>query len=399
MALNDDARTGPRIVDFSTHLSGPLASHLLAEAGATIIKVENPKAGDGNRGLEPFIHDRGMFHVALNSGARSLTVSPRSPHWPAIVSALTRWADAVIVGARPADAARRGLDFASLVGHNRELVYCLISGFGVRGPWKNVTAHGQTIDAYAGQVEVEWRDGVPGTRKGWRSAGATLAGVFAALGVYAGLDKVRRGQGPQHVGVSLWGSALWWAWRDVNCWANLDEPWHDYDELGARYGMYATADGRAILCAPIERKFWVSFCDLLDLPAPWKERGSWERSGMEFGFDDERPVIAARVAERSLADLTALFAANDIPHAPLLTVNEVLASEHAGANGVLREVEVNGGRAEVAASPVHFRTADGEGDADIPLLPAPELGEHTAEVLRELGLDHLVGENLDPGRS
>jgi crotonobetainyl-CoA:carnitine CoA-transferase CaiB-like acyl-CoA transferase len=393
------AVSGPRIVDFSTHMSGPLASHLLAETGATIVKVENPNAGDGNRGLEPFIHDRGMFHVALNSGARSVTVSPRSPHWNTIVGALTRWADAAIVGARPVDAAKRGLDFASLVGHNAELVYCLISGFGDRGPWKDVTAHGQTIDAYAGQVDVEWHEGQPTTRKGWRSAGAQLAGVFAALGVYAGLDKVRRGLGPQHVSVSLWGSATWWAWRDVTCWANLDEPWHDYDQLGSRYGMYATSDGRAILCAPIEKKFWVSFCDLLDLPAEWKERGSWERSGMEFGFDDERQVIASRIVARPLDELTDLFTANAIPHAPLLDVSEVLASEHAAANGVLRSVGVNGGTARVAASPVRFRADADDGDVEFPLLPAPELGVDTDDVLRELGLDDLVGADLNPPRS
>ncbi|MEY2446953.1 MAG: hypothetical protein QOH79_429, partial [Acidimicrobiaceae bacterium] len=169
-----------RIVDFSTHLSGPIASHLLTELGADVIKIERPIIGDGNRGDNPKIHGQGIFHVAANSGVRSLHVSTRSPQWPDVVAGAARWADAVIVGARPQDARKRGLDFASIQQINPRIVYCLISGYGETGPWRGYSAHGQTIDALAGMATVEWRDGLPETPKGWRSTGSTLAGVFGA---------------------------------------------------------------------------------------------------------------------------------------------------------------------------------------------------------------------------
>src|SRR3954454_2122613 len=100
-----------RVVDFSTHLSGPLATHLLTELGATVVKVENPRTGDGNRAIFEVGGGMGLFHLALNSGARSLAVDRRSELWPEVVAAAARWADVVVVGARPLDARKRGTDF------------------------------------------------------------------------------------------------------------------------------------------------------------------------------------------------------------------------------------------------------------------------------------------------
>ena len=120
--------------------------------------------------------------AALNAGARSLTTNVGSDEWPEIVAATARWADAVVVGARPIDAVRRGLDFDTMRAHNPRIVYCALSGFGEDGPWKDYTAHGQTMDTWAGLLETEqWPGEIqPRTRPGWRTAGTTLGGIFAA---------------------------------------------------------------------------------------------------------------------------------------------------------------------------------------------------------------------------
>lgn len=378
----------PRVVDFSTHMSGPLASHLMCELGADVVKVERPGSGDGNRGLEPLVGGRGLFHDQLNSGARSIAVSTSSTHWPEVVAACAAWADAVIVGARPVDARRRGLDFESLVRHNPQLVYCSISGYGERGPWTDLPAHGQTIDALAGLVPVvSDHDGNPTTPTGWRTSGPALAGVFGALGVYAGLHRRDRGGGAQYVTTSLWGAAMWWSWRDLVCQANLDRPWNEYGDLGTRYSMYWTSDDRVILACPIEQRLWERFCDVLNLPESWKDHGSWSGSGMEFGatqeFAHERAVIAERMRGRTLQEWTEALAAAEIAFAPVLTTAEALQSEHAHAAHVMRPTEVLGREVQIAAAPVRF-------DADqTSTLHAPELDEHRSEVMRMLGLDHL----------
>lgn len=386
-----------RIVDFSTHMSGPLASHLLVEMGADVIKVEHPVQGDGNRGNEPKIAGISDLHLALNPGTRSIAISTRSPYWAEVVAAVTSWADAVIVGARPKDAVRRGLDFHTLLEANPQLVYCVISGYGLAGPWAEYKAHGQNMDALAGRVEVEWNDGHPQTRVGWRSAGVVLAGVFGAMGVLAAIVKRDRGGGPQFVHSSIWNTALWWNWRDVNTLVNNDEPWHEYRALGSRYSMYATSDHRALLICPLEKVAWERFCGLAGLDQ-LTQRGEWTHS-MDFGYDDEFPLIAEAISRRTFDEWNRLLDEAEIPFAPILTLDEAVNSEHAQVNRVLRGTEVPGAQVQMAASPVQLSSnPDEAAQPSLPDLPSPpDLGGHTDEILAEVGLDKLIGEDLSGG--
>jgi crotonobetainyl-CoA:carnitine CoA-transferase CaiB-like acyl-CoA transferase len=365
--------------------------------GAEVIKVENPRVGDGNRGTPPLVAGTGFLHLALNPGTRSLTIDRRSPHWATVLAACSRWADAVIVGTRPKDARARGMDFMSMRNANPRIIYCMVSGFGDVGAWRDYLAHGQTIDALAGRVDVEWVDGLPSTAPGWRSAGTTLAGVFAALGVLAAVH--RRDQGhtaAQYVNVSLWQAAMWWNWRDLNQLRNEGELWNEYRDLGTRYAMYPTADKRAILVAPSEKKFWERFIEVTGLPREWKEHGSWGASGMDHGagpaYAHEREEIAARMRARVLAEWVTVFGAAEIPFAPVLTLDEALNSEHAHANGVMRATSVGDRPVQIAATPLRISSSDQPEEHPLPPLPPPpDLGAHTNHILAQLGLADLIG--------
>src|ERR1700733_6148900 len=124
-----------KVADFSTHLPGPLASAILHATGADVLRIEDPRYGDGNRGEPPHIRGMGNFHVALAGGVRSLAVSTKSPHWDEVAEAVVRWADIAIVAGSPEVLARRKLDFARMSATNPRLVYVLITGFGLDGPW------------------------------------------------------------------------------------------------------------------------------------------------------------------------------------------------------------------------------------------------------------------------
>jgi crotonobetainyl-CoA:carnitine CoA-transferase CaiB-like acyl-CoA transferase len=389
------SQRGLRIVDFSTHLSGPIASHLLMEMGATVIKIENPRSGDGNRGAFEVKDGVGLMHLALNSGARSLSVDRHSDEWPRVVDACARWADAAVVGTRPVDARRRGMDFLTMRRANPDIVYCSISGFAENGPWKDHTAHGQTIDSYAGLVDTVPGGLQPQTRPGWRTAGTTLGGVFAALGILNALLRRERGQArAQYLSVSLWQAAMWWSWRDLTMLANTGEPWVDYSDLGSRYSLYATADDRVLLVAPVEQKFWRTFCDLVGFGEDDKSRGTWGLSGMEFGvgdeFADERERIAGAIGKRTLQEWIDVLDGSDIPFAPVLTLNEALASEHAAVNGLMRTTVAAGREFKLPATPVRDGGEGEELSLPGPLSSPPDIGEHSAEILRELGLDDIA---------
>lgn len=385
-----------RIVDFSTHLSGPMASHLLAGLGADVVKIENTRTGDGNRGFVPLVNGQGLFHVMLNSGTRSLAIDKHSPHWTEVTRAAAAWADAVIVGGRPVDAERLGLGFDALAAANGDLIYCQISGYGEEGPWRDYSAHGQQPDALAGLVPLVWADGMPETAPGWRTAGSTLAGIFAALAITAALVPTQARPGPRKVAVSLWASAMWWNWRDLGTYANNGEAWPDYSDLGSRYALYPTADQRALLLAPAERKFWHEFVHLLDLPQAWKERGSWDASRMDFGtsseYDGEREMIASRIKSRPLAEWSEIFGATSIPFSPLLTWVEALESEHARVSGVMSTTEIDGRLTHIMASPIKMTGLEETVGKRDSWPPPPKLGEQSAEILEEFGLDALARE-------
>jgi crotonobetainyl-CoA:carnitine CoA-transferase CaiB-like acyl-CoA transferase len=381
----------PRIVDFSTHLSGPIASYLLRDVGADVIKVEKPVTGDGLRDLKPMIRSTGKFHAGVNAGARSLAISTRSEHWPAVVTACAAWADAVIVGSRPVDARRRGLDFASLRAANPRLVYCSISGYGPVGPWSGVPAHGQNVDARAGLLPVEWRDGMPTTPAGWRSSGTLLAGVFAALGVMSALYRREIGGSGEFVSTSLWQAAMWSNWRDLNLLADRGEAGPDYQDFGSRYSMYPTSDDRVVLVCPIEQKFWRRFCGVVGLPAVWADRGDWTTSHADYGYDGERPVIADLMRTRTLDAWTVAFEDAEIPFAPVLTADEAMRSDHAASNQLMRTITIGGEPARVVASAVTIAADDETVPPLRDLGSPPDLGADTRDVLLDIGLPDLIG--------
>jgi crotonobetainyl-CoA:carnitine CoA-transferase CaiB-like acyl-CoA transferase len=276
---------------------------------------------------------------------------------------------------------------------NPDLIYCAVTGYGDTGPWAAVPAHGQNVDARTGLLPVQWQDGVPTTPEGWRSSGTLLAGVFAALGILGALYRRETGRPAEYVSTSMWSTAMWSNWRDLNLIANTGKPADDYGNLGSRYSMYATADDRAILVCPIEQKFWERFCDALDLPDGWAARGTWSTvSHADYGYDDERPLIAERIRKMTLDDWCAQLEEAEIPFAPLLSAEEAMNSEQAQVNQLMRRIDVDGQSVNVVASPVQLAPDDATRPELCSLGGPPRLGADTDEILGEFGLGELIGE-------
>jgi crotonobetainyl-CoA:carnitine CoA-transferase CaiB-like acyl-CoA transferase len=376
-----------RVADFTRYMPGPMAGRLLRDLGAEIIKVENPRTGDATRGFAPYIHGEGLFHVSLNAGIRSLAMSSRAPEWKQVIEALARWADVMIVGGLPEGLEKLGIDFDALVKVNPRIVHCNVTGYGEKGPLCSLPAHGLNPDAYAGIVPLDWKDGLPYPQAMYQSAGAPLAGAFAALGILAALRRRDETGEPQRLSVSLYGAAVWWNWRHVGAYANLGEKWFSYGDFGGRYATYETSDRKIILVCPIEKVFWEAFCTVLGLPEDWKARGAWGRSEMDHGMDYpwERAEIAERIREKPRDHWEKEFVRVKIPFACVLSLEETLASEQIGAIEAMREVSVNGRTAKIPSMPVQFAKNNLGGPLKTPMR-TPALGEHTQQILAELGV-------------
>jgi crotonobetainyl-CoA:carnitine CoA-transferase CaiB-like acyl-CoA transferase len=403
------ARGGfPRVIDFSTHWSGPFASRALVHLGADVVKIEGPKTGDGNRFLGDPISESTTMHFTINSGTRSATCDRHSPEWPQFVAAAARWADVAIVGARPSDARIRGLDFGTLVKANPRLVYCAITGYGEQGPWSGFPAHGLQPDAMAGVVPLDWVDGEPQVPVHYGSHGTILAGTWAALGILKALhDRNASGQ-PQYVSVSMWEAAMEWQWRDLQVEANFGRRRGGYQDLGSRYRMYRTKGDRAILVCPSERKYWEAFVDVVGLPADWRGKGTWATTGgLDNGADypEEPAIIQERMLTKELFEWESLLTDAGVPAASVRTVGEAVATPHAEATGVMTNIEHNGDSVAIPRTPVSVnpvedlsggpeelqrRIAENHRQRAAEIEAPPGLGEHTKEVFEEFGVGHLV---------
>jgi crotonobetainyl-CoA:carnitine CoA-transferase CaiB-like acyl-CoA transferase len=372
-----------RVLDLATHYSGPLAARILSDLGADVVSIEHPRLGDGNRGSEPLVKGEAVAHLMFNAGKRSVAVDRRSPEWPDVFSGALRWADVVIVGGLPEVLAGRGMDFASCCKINPRLVYCVVTGYGEVGPWRARPAHGLNADMAAGLVPVERTADGPRVRSDFRSAGTTVAGLQAAIGI---LEAVRRRDATgvaQRVSVSIWESAMFWHWRDVTTLANAGTMMPSYSDLGVRYAIYETGDNELLLICPIEQKFWERFCDMAGLPAEVRAHGDWSATGMDYGYEEEHSIIAKAVARRSAADWVEALNSAGIPYAEVLTPAAALASEQAQATGVLRPVVGCDTTFLVPRIPIDLADAHDEVSAG-PELSLPDLGSDTAGFLRDI---------------
>jgi crotonobetainyl-CoA:carnitine CoA-transferase CaiB-like acyl-CoA transferase len=367
---------GIRVLDISRLYNGALATLKLADLGADVVKVEEPGRGDYMRTIPPLVAGEGALHLLCNRGKRSVALDFKTPEGLETFLRLARATDVLVESARPGRFRDLGIDFATLRRERPELVVCSVSGFGQTGPLAPLAAHGMNMDALAGVLMLaEWKGRTRFMTFGF-SLGVEMGAANAALGIAAAVFKAKRtGEG---------------AWIDASCWdgaveiGRLSIAAHlgAGDDLAPRdprplYDVYETSDDKLVLFCAIERKFWESFCrgvgrkDLL---------GRWGGTDVDFGADETlRGELEAIFAERTADAWQKHFLDWDIPGSPVLRLGEVLEHPHVHARGLVRHERE--GEAPFVANPLRWHddgTRPGDGAA-----PAPALGAHTDEVIRE----------------
>jgi alpha-methylacyl-CoA racemase len=362
------------VLDFTTLLPGPMATLLLAEAGAEVLKIERPGGEDMRRYAPPW-GDDGVGFALLNRGKKSLMLDLKDPAERARLMPLIARADVLVEQFRPGVMARLGLDYDSVAKINPRLVDCSITGYGQNGPKRDVAGHDLNYIGDAGLLALSMgpqdKPVVPPALVA-DIAGAAYPAVMNIL--LAMTERQKTGKG-RHLDVAMTENVfpfMYWALGE----GQATGRWPGNGDClltggTARYHLYPTRDGKIVAAAPIEQRFWVVFCRLI---------------GLEADYIDEKDPAATvkRVAEiiraHDAEHWRARFEGEDCCCSIVRSAQDALADPHFAARGVFahRLVNVQGGSMPALPVPID---AGLRGSSETPL-SAPMLGAHNDVYLK-----------------
>ena len=372
------------VLDLTRILSGPFATMTLADLGADVVKVEQPGQGDDTRQWgPPFQGDEAAYFLSVNRNKRSLAVDLKSPAGLAAVRRLALTADVLVENFRPGTAARLGLGYEELSTENPGLVYASISGFGQTGPDSQRAGYDAIAQARSGIMSVTGEADGPPVRVGVSSADL-VAGMWATIGILAALhEKQRSGRG-QWVDISLLdGSVSWLTYVASGYFAGGEIPrrYGSAHPTIAPYQAFATADG-FVMVAVGNDGLWRRFAAALerdDLAAD--ERFATNPSRV-LHRNTLIPLIEAAMLLRTTHEWVSVLDEAGVPVGPIQTVDQALSDPQVIARGMVAELEhPTEGPIRIVGSPIRLTRTP----TSVRMAP-PLLGQHTDDILRELGL-------------
>ncbi len=358
---------GIRVLDFSTLLPGPLATLVLAEAGAEVIKVERPGRGDEMRSYQPKLGESSVNFALLNRGKRSVALDLKAPGALERLRPLLATADILVEQYRPGVMDRLGLGYDAVAAIQPRIIYCSITGYGQSGPRSAEAGHDLNYVAEAGMLSLAaGADGAPVPPAALVAdiGGGSYPALVNILLALRERDRTGRGCRLDVAMSENLFTFMYWAVGNGLAAGSWPRPGGELVTGGSpRYQIYRTKDDRFLAAAPLEDPFWKRFCDLIDLPARWRD-DSRDPEGT-------RREVAERIRRAPAEAWRARFSGEDVCCSVVQTPREALADPHFRARGVFRRSVTTPG-ATVSALPLPLVDAFRGGP---PEAGYPSLGE------------------------
>lgn len=378
-----------KVLSFTHFLQGPSAVQMLADLGADVIKIEPPKGAFERHwaGFDAFIEGVSVFFMLGNRNQRSLSIDLRTPEAQQIILRMVREADVLVENYRPGVMKRLGFDYETLKSINPRLIYCSCTGYGSDGPYLERPGQDLLLQCMSGIAMLSGEAGSPPTPVGSAIVDQHAA-MLGAFGVVAAMyEREKTGKG-KLIESNLLNAALDLQIEPLTYFLNKGPLWQrNSPGMGSRfhpapYGVYQTSDGWIAISLTSADKLVSAFG--AEPFGRYSDRDQTEKRS------EIHQAVCAALKRKTTAEWEAVFARCDVWHAPVNDYEQVAADPQVAFNKMIMDVEhPDAGAVRLLAHPVRY-----DGEAPPVRRPPPRIGEHTREVLAELGYDSAQIEAL-----
>ncbi len=373
---------GVMVLDLSRVLAGPYCGMLLADMGATVIKIEVPEKGDDARGNFPILNGESAYFMNLNRNKKGITLNLKSEKGKEIFKKLVAKSDIVIENYRPGVMERLGLGYDDLVMINPGIIYGSVSGFGHYGPYSQRAGYDIIGQAMSGLMYTTGWPGGPPTRTGTAIADV-MAGVSCATGILAAYsNKLKTGKG-EKIDVALVDSMVS-ALEIINiiylCTGKTPERIGNRYEAIYPYDSFSAVDGDMVIGAGNDKLFGL-LCGVMQMPELLEDERFTKNNSRVMHHAELKPIIEDWLKDKKAADVINQLLEAGIPCAPINSIEQVASDPHiAGAREMFVDIEhPKAGKLKMTGNHIKLKN-----NAISTFEPAPTLSQHTKEVFKDL---------------
>jgi len=386
------ALEGIRVLDLTQIMAGPFCTMLLADLGAEVIKIENPRGGDDSRRMAPPSYNgESAAFMAMNRNKYGIAVDIRTPGGKEILWRLIESADVLVENFRPGTMARLGFGFEEVHARYPALVYCSISGFGQTGPYRERGGFDLVAQAMSGVLSVTGSPQEPA------KVGVPIsdlnAGLYASHAILASLlSRARTGEG-QYIDTSLFEAAMAYTlWESNEYWATGTDPQRlgTAHRLAAPYQVFATASGWIAIGAANQRN-WELLARAMDRADLLQDASFASNADRRANLARLVETLTATLKTRTTEEWLQIFDEAGVPGGPVLTLSEVYQHPQVQARAMDMEIQHPiAGAVHAIGFPVKYSSTPGQ-----MYRPAPVLGQHTLAILESLGYSSEQSRQLE----